>query len=85
MAREPESSSTDDSASDDYASSARPKKRRAPAKKKRTARDFEMPRFSSRNGKQLPNYNEAAMDWDLSATDEEYGTGDGSEVDEKRE
>lgn len=31
-----------------------------------------MPRVSSRNGKQLPNYNEAQMDFDLSESDEEY-------------
>lgn len=45
------------------------KKRSKPA---RTVRDFEMPRFSSRNGKALPNYNESAMFSDLSAEDEEF-------------
>ena len=35
-----------------------------------------MPRFSSRNGKALPNYNENAMFSELSEEDEEDGYGD---------
>lgn len=35
-----------------------------------------MPRFSSRNGKALPNYNESAMFSDLSDDDEEAEFGD---------
>lgn len=31
-----------------------------------------MPRISSRNGKELPNYNEAAVNWDLSESDDGY-------------
>ncbi|GAA6007757.1 hypothetical protein JCM11491_003954 [Sporobolomyces phaffii] len=53
-------------------------KKRKPA---RTVRDFEMPRFSSRNGKALPNYNESAMFSDLSE-DEEEGEYDGGWVEE---
>ncbi|GAA5981210.1 hypothetical protein JCM5350_006062 [Sporobolomyces pararoseus] len=45
-------------------------------KRPRTVRDFEMPRFSSRNGKALPNYNENAMFSELSEEDEEDGYGD---------
>ncbi|GAA6002896.1 chromatin-remodeling ATPase CHD1 [Rhodotorula paludigena] len=45
-----------------------PKRRAAAASgsRKRTQRDFELPRVSSRNGKALPNYNEADMFSDLS-------------------
>ncbi|GAA5881326.1 hypothetical protein JCM3774_002875 [Rhodotorula dairenensis] len=39
---------------------------------KRTQRDFELPRFSSRNGKALPNYNEADMFSDLSGSDDGF-------------
>lgn len=46
-------------------------KKRKPINK-RSASQFEMPRVSSRNGKQLPNYNEAAVDWDLSESDDGY-------------
>lgn len=35
------------------------------------ASDYEVPRIG-RNGKALPNYNEATMDWNLSETDDEY-------------
>ncbi|KWU44413.1 hypothetical protein RHOSPDRAFT_18100, partial [Rhodotorula sp. JG-1b] len=42
---------------------------------KRTQRDFEMPRFSSRNGKALPNYNEADMFSDLSGSDDGFSYG----------
>lgn len=48
------------------------RKKRKPTHTKRSASQFEMPRVSSRNGKQLPNYNEAAVNWDLSESDDEY-------------
>ena len=34
--------------------------------------EYEMPRIPSRNGKLLPNYNEANMDYDLSEPEEGY-------------
>lgn len=63
-----EGSSEDDG---DYLQNKKHKsKKRKPA---RTVKDFELPRFSSRNGKALPNYDENAMFTDLSDEDEEEG------------
>ncbi|KAM0789450.1 hypothetical protein ACM66B_000272 [Microbotryomycetes sp. NB124-2] len=81
------SSSSDDSGSDSSSSeefnvstkaAKKRKTQRQKGTKRRTARDFEMPRFSSRNGKELPNYNEAANNWDLSESEDEdeYDSGD---------
>ncbi|GAA5936558.1 uncharacterized protein JCM15063_001921 [Sporobolomyces koalae] len=54
---------------EDYTNKKYKAKKRKPA---RTVRDFEMPRFSSRNGKALPNYNESAMFSELSEEDEDF-------------
>ena len=73
-ARESSGQDSDDSEDDgDYVQNKKKhgSKRRKTAPK-RTQRDFEMPRFSSRNGKALPNYNEANMFSDLSGSDDGF-------------
>ncbi|GAA5880624.1 hypothetical protein JCM8547_006042, partial [Rhodosporidiobolus lusitaniae] len=75
--------SSSDGGGDDYVqnskkkgvSSKRRKSRSGGGSSKRTARDFELPRLSSRNGKALPNYNEADMFDAISGSDEEDGYG----------
>ncbi|GAA5820670.1 hypothetical protein JCM3770_004959 [Rhodotorula araucariae] len=72
---EAESNDSDDSEDDgDYVQNKKthPKKRRHAAAK-RSARDFELPRVSSRNGRALPNYNEAAMYSDLASDESDDG------------
>ncbi|KAI5476979.1 ATP-dependent DNA helicase Hrp3 [Pseudohyphozyma bogoriensis] len=61
---------TSDSEEDDDSYGNKSKKKKGG---KRSAKEFEVPRYSSRNGKELPNYNEAAVDWDLSESDDDYG------------
>ncbi|GAA5902083.1 hypothetical protein JCM5296_006600 [Sporobolomyces johnsonii] len=66
-------SSEAESSEDDYVQNKKHKtKKRRAATAKRSARDFEMPRVSSRNGKALPNYNENDMFSDLSGSDDGY-------------
>lgn len=60
--------SVSESSEEDYGGPSQKKRKRK--LQKRSVREFEMPRISSRNGKQLPNYNEAEMDFDLSGTDD---------------
>jgi hypothetical protein len=75
------SSENDD---DDYVQNNKKKtssRRRSKAnssKRGMAARDFEMPRLSSRNGKALPNYNEAEM---FGGSDFEEESEDGEEYD----
>lgn len=68
-----EDESESESSEEEYgASMSKKSKKRKPTHSKRSVSQFEMPRVSSRNGKQLPNYNEAAVDWDLSESDDGY-------------
>lgn len=55
--------------SSDYATSRRKKSKKG--KSRMTTEDFEIPRISSRNGRELPNYNEENMHIDLSDEDDE--------------
>lgn len=65
-----ESSSTDEDG--DYIQNKKHhKKRPRGAAAKRSVRDFELPRVSSRNGKALPNYDESEMFSGISDSDEE--------------
>ncbi|KAK4054266.1 ATP-dependent DNA helicase Hrp3 [Microbotryomycetes sp. JL201] len=84
LAQNDDASSSSGESSDEFSVSIKAAKRRKSQTKKgkrRTARDFEMPRFSSRNGKELPNYNEAANNWDLTESEDEddYESGDVAE------
>jgi chromodomain-helicase-DNA-binding protein 1 len=74
-----------DSSEEEYdrAPSKKKKRRSTIAASKRSVREFEMPRVSSRNGKQLPNYNEAQMDFDLSESDDGEGGGYSAATEEK--
>lgn len=75
MSRTVRDSSEDGSSEDDDGDYIQNKKKHVKKRrggKKRTARDFELPRVSSRNGKALPNYNEAEMFSDLSDSDDGY-------------
>lgn len=60
--------SISESSEEDYGGPSHKKRKRK--LQKRSVKEFEMPRISSRNGKQLPNYNEAEMDFDLSESDD---------------
>ncbi|KAK4054612.1 ATP-dependent DNA helicase Hrp3 [Microbotryomycetes sp. JL221] len=77
---EDSSSASSSSSEEEYATSIKAARRQKAASKRkgkrRTARDFEMPRFSSRNGKELPNYNEA-VNYDFSDSDDEFDDGSG--------
>lgn len=83
FARRPSFSASDE---EDYGAVARKTKRRAGggggSQKERSVREFELPRLSSRDGKQLPNYNEAAMDFGLTESEDEY-EGYGGAAEEK--
>lgn len=72
---ERESSAHDTESSEDdgeyVQNKKKPPKRRKPASRL-SQRDFELPRFSSRNGKALPNYNEAEMFSDISGSDDGF-------------
>ncbi|KPV71789.1 uncharacterized protein RHOBADRAFT_49029 [Rhodotorula graminis WP1] len=57
-------------------------KKRARGAAKRTARDFELPRVSSRNGKALPNYDESGMFDGISDSDDEGWEYDASAVEQ---
>jgi len=59
-------------------------KKRARAAAKRTARDFELPRVSSRNGKALPNYDESGMFDGISDSDDEGWEYDASAVEQEQ-
>ncbi|GAA5835946.1 hypothetical protein JCM11251_006610 [Rhodosporidiobolus azoricus] len=77
--------SSDDGDGDYIQNKKKPPKRRKPSGRsgggggggsRFNARDFEMPRLSSRNGKALPNYNESEMfGSDLDSEEDEYDYG----------
>lgn len=67
------SSSSSESSDEEFTTSLKQARRKKKPSKAQRNDAFNMPRFSSRNGKELPNYNEAAQpDWDMSESEGEY-------------